>query len=54
MESVVAFYKGDAPWKLADDGLCNGMLLEAKGAWHAALVPWIDYYPDIEQKLFSD
>ncbi len=54
VESVVAFYKGDAPWKLADDGLCNGMLLEAKGAWHAALVPWIDYYPDIEQKLFSD
>lgn len=53
VESVVSFYKGEGSWKVAEDGLCNGMLLEAKGAWHAAIVPWIEYYQDIEQKLFS-
>ena len=53
VDSVVAFYKDDGRWSVPEDGLCNGMLLESKGAWHAAIVPWMKYYPDIEQRLFS-
>lgn len=51
VQEVLRFYREGGEFPVPSDNLCNGMLLESRGDWHAARVPWQAWYPEVASTL---
>lgn len=53
VQKVLSFYRNGGDFPLPSQQLSNGMLLEQRGDWHAAQVPWQAWYEDVQKLVGS-